>query len=274
MLDLHATTVTPGAVLVLGAIGTIAAGGDGQSVAGVPIKPSAVLVGWGFLSPSADTIARIRMQSQDQVDPINGYDIAPGATNIKVADWVWDNLPYRTGQRVLTAGTNTGVVAGTGLTLDAYPDGQSIVGSRRMPGMVSPGTATTFGAALVANTWGNQPFAPVTALPNGKYAILGVRCSALTNVAAVRFSHADFGAYMPGFPVVNEQLTAILGIQLAPKTDLFDETGYQFVNVSEMLGIPSCPVFTVSNAGTGLTIWAIAAQACTPVITVILAKVG
>ena len=35
-----------------------------------------------------------------------------------------------------------------------------------------------------------------------------------------------------------------------------------------------CPVFTVSNAGTGLGIQMIAAQAATPVVDVVVVKVG
>jgi len=277
MLDLHANLTTPGAVLVLGAQGTIAPGGDGQSVPGVPTKSdkgAATLVGWGFLSPTADSIARMKLSSQDQVDPVNGVDIAPGATNIKVAEWMWERLRYESGQRVIQVGTNVGVVAGSALLLDYYSSGGPCVkGGKSMEGLVSPATATTFGAALVANTWGAQPFNPATPLPAGKYAILGARVSAITNVAALRFSHADW-AFMPGFPVVNEQLTAALGLQLAPKDELFMEGSYAFVKLGDMLGVPCCPVFTVGPGSTGLTIWAIAAQACTPVVTLILAKVG
>lgn len=278
MLDLHAMTITPGAVLVLGANGAIAAGQDGASVAGVPVnsaKLAATLVGWGFLSPTADSIARIKLQSPDQVDPVNGIDVAKGATSLEIAYWQFDKLPFETGVRSLTVGTNVGVVAGTGLLLDHYAGGgQVIKGSRNMPNMVIPTPATTFGAALVANTWGSQPFAPTSPLPAGKYALLGAYVSAITNVAALRFSHADW-AYDPGFPVVNTQLSAILGIQLAPKDELWHEPGYQFVNLQDKLeGIPCCPVFTVGPGSTGLTIWAIAAQACTPVVSLILAKVG
>jgi len=275
MLDLHAVVVTPGAVLVLGTGDpTVAPGGDGQSSAGVPISGGATLVGWGLLAPTADSIARLKLTSQDQPDPINGVDIADGATSLKVGTFKNDNLPYESGMRKLSAGTNVGVVAGAGLLLDSYAHGPCVMGSRHMKGMVAPGTATTFGAALVANTWGSQPFAPANALPAGKYAILGAFASALTNVAALRFKHADFNGKTPGFPVVNANLTAALGIQLCDKTNLWIEQGMQFVTLGEDLGVPCCPVFTVSNLGTGLTIEAIAAQACTPVVSLLLAKVG
>ena len=277
MLDMHAMLTTPGAVLVLGAQGAIAAGGDGASVSGVPMQASpgqATLVGWGFLSPTADTIARMKLQSQDQVDPINGVDYAPGATNIKILEWLWDNLKYTTGTRSVLVGTNTGVVAGTALLVDYYSGGGTcVMGSRHPQGLVMVTTATTFGGALTANQWGTQPFAPATPLPAGKYAILGAKVSAITNVAAIRFSHADW-AYFPGFPVINEQLTAILGLQLGPKSDLFVQQEYAFVTMGEILGVPCCPVFTCGPGSTGLTVWAIAAQACQPVVNLLLCKVG
>lgn len=55
MLDYHALTITPGAVLVLGADGAVSAGGDGAATAGIPITPDATLKMWGFNSPTADS---------------------------------------------------------------------------------------------------------------------------------------------------------------------------------------------------------------------------
>ncbi len=274
MLDLHANVITPGAVLVLGTVAPTVAAQDGQTSPGVPIAGGATLVAFGMLAPTADSIARIKLSSQDQADPQNGVDIAEGATSLKVGTFIPENLPYDTGQRNIQAGTNVGVVAGTALLLDNYPKGPCVLGSRHMQGKVSVGTATTFGAALTANAWGSQPFAPANALPNGKYAILGAFVSALTNVAAIRFGHADFQGLKPGFPVCNVNLTAALGIQLCDKTEIWQEHGYQFVQMGDDLKVPCCPVFTVGPQGTGLTIEAIAAQACTPVVGLVLAKVG
>jgi hypothetical protein len=50
--------------------------------------------------------------------------------------------------------------------------------------------------------------------------------------------------------------------------------GEQFIYLSQKLGKPQCPVFTVSNAGTGLQIQMICAQAATPVVDLVLVKVG
>jgi hypothetical protein len=44
--------------------------------------------------------------------------------------------------------------------------------------------------------------------------------------------------------------------------------------LSDQLGTPCCPVFTVGNAGTGLQIDMIAAQAATPVVDLVVMRVG
>ena len=275
MLDLHANVITPGAVLVLGVGPGVIAAADGQSVAGLPISPDATLVAWGMLSITADTIARYRLQSQDQVDPINGVDIAPGATSVVKAVWRWEDLKYKTGQRIIQAGTNVGVVAGTSLLLDLYPGGNCIPGKSRTSGLVVTTPAITFPAALVANAWGASPYAPATPMPAGKYAILGAAVSAITNAGAIRFVHADFKGLKPGFPIANVNLTSAAVGDLCSKDPIFSsEVESQFIYMSEMLGAPCCPIFTVGNAGTGLQIEMIDTVASTPVVTLFLVKVG
>jgi hypothetical protein len=274
MLDLHANVITPGAVLVLGVGPGVIAAGDGQSVAGVPIAPDATLVGFGMNSATADSIARISLTSQDMVDPISGIDVAPGATSTVLNFWHWLALQYKTGQRVIRAGTNTGVTAGTSLLLDYYGrGGPCIAGSRIMPNQVVPTTSTTFGAALGANAWGVQPYAPATAIPNGKYAILGSRVSACTQ-AAIRFAHADFQGFKPGYITADLNQAAATSWTTNSKVMADMNMDLQFVRISETLGKPCAPVFSVSNAGTGLSIEMIAAQAATPVVDLFLAKVG
>jgi hypothetical protein len=274
MLDVHGITVTPGAVLTLGSVSTtIAPGGDGQSVAGVPIGDQAILVQWGFLSPTADTIAAIKLWSQDMVDPVNGVYYVPGAASLLLS-WQDDiRLKYKTGLRGIQVGTNTGVVAGTGILVDDYENvGQCVMGDEFSANLVVP-QSTTFGGALTANTWGSQALAPTNALPNGKYAILGWMTSACTQ-AAIRFQHADFKGLSPGGITCNYELTAVLDWQTNDKDVVAQPHGAQFIALGKKLGKPCCPVFTVSNAGTGLTIQMIAAQAATPVVTVVLQKVG
>jgi hypothetical protein len=274
MLDVHSVVVTPGAVAVLGVGAPTVSVGDGAPVAGVPIDPKAVLMMYGFLSITADSIARLKLSSQDMIDPINGEDFTLGAASLLCEFHRYINLPYKTGQRLIQAGTNVGVVAGTGFLIDDYQGKGQTMGDQRskfLPKRIIPGSIT-FGGALTTNQWGAVAFAPATAIPNGKYAILGAYVSAVGNAALIRFVHADFQGIKPGFPVMNYEITAALGLQVTGKDVLLLDAGFQFVYLSDISGKPQCPVFTVSNAGTGLSIEMISAQGDTPVVTLVLAK--
>ncbi len=278
MLDVHALAITPGAALVLGAAGAVAAGGDGAQVAGVPISEGAVLRMFGAQSIAANSIANIRLRSQDMVDPVNGITFTPGAASLLSQVFDYTTLPYKTGAREMTLGTNVGVNAACGFLMDEYkgsgPKYPCVAGSRSMGGEVMTG-ANTFGGALTANTWGTLAYAPATTLPNGKYALLGAYCSAVTNGAVIRFTHANFGAYKPGFPVSNYSTISTSTWDECMKDPLnMMEAGQQFIYLSEVLGTPCCPVFDVSNAGTGLNIEMICAIADTPVVNLMLARVG
>lgn len=276
MLDIRATTGTPGAVLVNANLATIAVN-DGQVVAGVPIRDTARLILWGSNSLIANTIATTRLISQDCIDPINGEEIRLGTTSLQNQAYKLTNIPYKSGSRVIGQGTNTAQTAtSTGYTLDYY-DGGQVTGSgqgyeRTLPNQLS---VSQICAADVALTWTNTGLAPATQIPNGKYALLGAIPSLMTEPHVVRFAHADFGAFTPGFPLVGTANSDILGHQKGMKDYIQASMGYQFVALSEMLNKPCVPIFSVSNAGTGLIIQSLAGAATdTPTYTVVLAKVG
>jgi hypothetical protein len=276
MLDLHATSVTPGAATVLGVAGAAVCSGDFATTPGVPIGNDAVLVMHGFNSVSADTIGAYKMASQDCVDPINGEYVTPGAASLLNMFYKYTKIPYKTGARLQYAGTNTGVTACFGWTMDAYPNSPQpcVTGDYALPNQVLT-SLTTFGGALTTLVWGSQAYAPATAIPNGTYAILGCYASAVTNAALIGFQHADFGPYIPGFPVMNYETISTSTWDKAPKNELtLSQNGYQFVHLSDVLGFGCCPTFRVTNAGTGLNIRAISAQGDTPVVILNLAKVG
>jgi hypothetical protein len=276
MLDLHAINGTPGAATVLGAnFATVAPGGDGASVAGVPIAPGAILRIWGGLTIAANTIGALRLQSQDQPDPINGEHYLPGAASLMNELIKYTNLPYKSGVRSISMGTNTGVDAATAYTMDELSGGvgQTIDGALAEK-MVIP-SALTFGGALTVGQWGQLAFAPAQAIPNGKYAILGALVSAMSYGGLIRFKHNNFGRASPGFPVSNyETISTSSWDKIEKDTLLVGESGYQFVHLSKVLGRAQCPVFEVTNAGTGLVIECLSRVADTPVVSLLLAKVG
>lgn len=276
MLDVRATTGTPGAVLTLANLATIALN-DGSPVAGVPINDKARLILWGSNSLIANTVANTRLISQDLIDPINGEEIRLGTTSLQNQAYKLTNVPYKSGARTISQGTNTAQTAtSTGFTVDYY-DGGAVMGSaagmeRVLANQIS---VSQICAADVALTWTTTGLAPATQIPNGKYALLGVFTSLMTEPHVVRFSHADFGAFKPGFPIVGMSNSAILGFQKGMKDYIQASAGYQFVAFSELLGKPCIPVFSVSNAGTGLVIESLAGTATdTPTYTLVLAKVG
>lgn len=276
MIDFRGVIITPGAVLVLGAPSATVCVNDGDPVPGVPMKPNSRLIGWGMLAPTADSIARLKLASLDMVDQQNGEEISPGAASLWCGFHKWTNLPYKAGARLITAGTNVGVVAGTAYTMDFLDMGAKDIGGSKgyfLPNQIMI-PSITFGNAVGVNTFTSNPVQPTLPLPNGKYAILGIWATAYANVMAFRFAHSDFEGLEPGFPVVNQELAAAATLDLVNKDLLWLRQGYQFAYMSELTGLDCIPVFTVSNNSTGLTIKGVAAQTATPVVTVNLAKVG
>lgn len=274
MLDLHCTTGTPGAVAALLALAAIPVG-DLSVIPGVPMRPDARLIMWGSSSLIANTIARNQLLSQDCIDPIHGEDINLGATSLQNLSYHFTNIPYKTGARAISQGTNTAQTATSlGMTLDYY-DGGPMLPAQGLLFHENKICLPQICVADVAVAWTTTPFAPAVAIPNGKYALLGANITVTTEGHFFRFIHADFGSFIPGFPGVGQSNSAILGLQKGPKDWLQCSPGYQFVTLSELTGKPCVPVFTVSNAGTGLLIQSISGAATdTPNISLNLVKVG
>jgi hypothetical protein len=274
MLDMRATTGTPGATTTLANLSTIAVN-DASAVAGVPIRNDAILALWGSNSLIANTICKNKLTSQDCIDPINGETTTLNTTSLQNQFYKMTFIPYRTGARIISQGTNTAQTATSqGFTLDMYTKnvGQCIPGSRWLANQVLVDQTLN---ADVAITWTSTGFAPATAIPNGKYALLGFDSSVMTEAHCIRFQHADFGFATPGIPTVGNPNSAILGFQKGMKDYLATNPYYQFVALGELLNVPCCPVFSVSNAGTGLNIQSLSAAATdTPVLTLNVAKVG
>lgn len=273
MLDIHATTGTPGATTAIANNLTAIAANDGATVAGVPINPRARLIMWGSQSLVANTIYYTRLQSQDQDDPLNGDIVNLGTTSLVNSFNKYVNLPYKTGARNIGQTTNTAQTGTSiGFTLDYYDSPTGIAGSRFMDKQRS--ILQTL-AADVAISWTATAFAPAIAIPNGRYAILGAYIAVTTDPHIIRFAHSDFGGFKPGFPIIDTGEDAIHGFQKGVKDELQCEPGFQFVKLSEFTRMPCVPTFTVSNAGTGLNIECIASSATnTPQLTLNLARVS
>jgi hypothetical protein len=236
--------------------------------------PGANLRIWGFNAPTADTIANLQLQSQDQADPVNGITVTPGAASLLVQFYDYTTLQYVKGTRQIKAGTNTGVVAGHAFTIDEYNLGKCQMIRHAMGGEVMIG-AITFGGGLTTNQWSSVSVAPTNPLPAGQYVLLGAYVSAIANTAVIRFSHADFKGLKPGFPVANWELALATTAQVAMRDELVQVShGEQFIALGDIFGTPQCPQFTVGNAGTGLNIEMISVQTDTPVVNIVVMRVG
>jgi hypothetical protein len=238
------------------------------------MSPQAKLVAWGAFTTVADTLAYLQLLSQDMIDPLNGENLVNGSGSLLQYAFKYTNIPYKLGQRQIKYTQNTGANPIIGWTLDAYP-GPATAGRGDQSDKTLPNQILIYNTftQLTANTWGTKAYAPATAIPNGKYAILGGWVTGLTNSGLIRFAHADFGAFKPGFPVVDMTNTALANASAA-KDPLILNQGYQFCYLGELAGRGQLPVFNVTGAGTGLNIEALAITADTPTVFILIAKVG
>jgi len=280
MLDLHALADGTGSTSLIRPI-TIPSG-DGQVVAGVPMLGTpgrAVLVAWGAIGlASANGPKEVALKSNDLNDPPNFSDWKPGGTSLApyCSPHLMERLPYISAARGVYAAQKAAGLELT-FTIDHYQPGDvratGVIQGSRFParrGLYSQ----AFGGALTAQAWGSVGLTPTYNLPAGRYAILGFTVSAITNVALIRFSHADFGVAKPGCMgvdkfVLSTTLGIIAGDELLSTCDLI-----QFVRLSEILGQPQCPVFSAGPNGTGLAIECLDNTADTPTVVLNLAYLG
>lgn len=189
----------------------------------------------------------------------------------------WDNMPSKA-QRFLDM--KSGAVATMGYWLDNYPGGNVVSIPKYGKAGKNAVYPQTLGGADVAVTWNTVPFNPAAAggttgaasIPPGKYAILGAQVTSMTNYGLIRFQHKDFNGLLPGFPVLDQSKASARAV--VNTDDIFQQDGYQFSALSEILKIPCCPTFNVTAQGTGLIIWVATILTDTPQVTLNLVALG
>jgi hypothetical protein len=272
---------TTGSTSVLTTVKTIP-NGDGESVYGTPIASKAKLIQWGVLALATKYIAQLQLSTLDQTDPINGENINIGGNSLMNMLFKYTQLNYVKGQRninLLQTATGNSIA----WTVDWYDANFPSISSKEF-GVQDKNLLISLlvTGALTINIWNQIIVAQaatgtfLTPIPNGKYAILGAWVSNIASTCLLRFKHADFGAYRPGFPVFNflDQAT-VLHTTVQPEDDLIGKQGYQFAVWEKLIGKPCCPVFTVNNNATGLIVEFISNTASEePLISLNLVKVG
>lgn len=252
MLDLRSLVDLTGNVAdtVLNTIPT----GDLSTVAGVPaITPyenaRLLYAVWDELV-AGTPIKTAKIVTTDLVDPANGYDLGSTFPPDVIAERL--DLPFRSGA-VQPHYSQTVAAKIQCLLHWLYPAASSRVGVTMGPNPGGNSGAASYAFTLAAKTagaWGADALSVAT-WPAGRYALLGWELSAVTKRAAVRFVHGDFGGYRPGAHTPQADLAVTVNETSLPPW--MQAKGYQFAALSRVLGLPCCPVFTVSSQGSGLT---------------------
>lgn len=276
MLDVHALYLTGGNV-ALTQILTIPSN-DGAVVAGVPLLATpgkATLTAWGGAGVAvADAIKQIALYSNDLNDPANASIWTPTGTSLAInTPHFLESLPFKSAARVIKAAQKAAADEFVFLIDNYNPadvHASCIFGGRCPP---NRGIYSQTMGALTAKVWGSTPFVPTNNLPGGSYAILGFWTTALTNVALIRFQHADFGMVQPGC-MAADFFGGALTLANYSADDILLDPGYQFVRFGEITGAPQCPVFRAGPTGTGLQIWGFDLTADTPTVILNLVYLG
>lgn len=248
---------------------------DGATTIGVSPFAGAILTMYGaHVVAAAQALVDLGLKSNNLVDPANGLNdtinSTPTVTSILKAKFATMN--YNLGPNLIQYANEA---AGKTATFKMDYVG---VGTSSAPANLALANVAEYSVVLGASTAGvysSTAFAPSTTPPIGTYRILGARCYALTTAAVLRFQHTDFAGAFPGIPVLDYgtgTLTAANQGGNAITTDAWQ--GYQFVYLSQALGIPVCPQFRIQGQGTGLNIQCLDTATDTPQVDLVLQKIA
>lgn len=251
--------------------------GDGATTIGVSPFAGAILALYGaHVVAAAQALTTLGLTSNNIVDPVNKLqdtvNSTPAITSVVKAKFAAMN--YLKGPNLVQYANEA-----AGATATFKMDVLSNVGTSIVPPSLLLSNiaeySTAAGGAATAGVYQSTAFSPTTTPPIGKYAILGVRAYALTTAAVIRFQHTDFQGAFPGLPVVSYGTGTLTGSNNGGNAITSDSwAGYQFLFLSQALGIPLCPVFTIQGQGTGLNYQLLDTAADTAQFDLILQKVA
>lgn len=277
ILDLHSVYDSTGStdtIVVENNANAVIPAGDGATTIGLSPFNGAILLAYGaHVAAAAQAVVTIGLQSNNLVDPVNGLlDTATG-TDTRVLASKFATMGYTKGPNRVQYGQEA---AGALLTFKLDLVG---VGSSSAPvnlALQNVAEYTFSAAAATAGVYKSTAFNPTTTPPIGKYRILGLRGSAITMAAAVRFQHTDFAGAFPGFPLLSFSDAALTPANQGGNTVFSDPSyqGYQFVALSQFLGTPLCPEFSIQGQSTGLTVQVIDCTTDTVTFDLVLQKIA
>ncbi len=246
---------------------------DGSNVIGLSPFGNATLLGYGAtVGAAAQALVTIGMSSNNLVDPVNKLLDTARGTDTRTCAMKWLTTNYARGPNLVQYAQEAAGVLAT-FKIDLVQVGSSSSPSSYALQNIAEYTINS--GACTAGVYQSTAFAPSPTPPVGVYRILGARVCNVLFAAAIRFTHADFAGAHPGFPVVSysDQALTIAGIGGNFLTS--DQVqGYQFLAMSQALGIPCCPQFTIQGQGTGLNVEILDVIADTPTIDLIIQKLS
>ncbi len=250
---------------------------DGATTIGVSPFANAVMAIYGaHVVAAAQALVALGLTSNNIVDPVNklqdSVNTTPTITSILKMKYA--AMSYARGPNLVQYGNEA-----AGKTATFKIDYLASVGVSISPANFFLANVAEYsivaGGAATAGVYQTTAFSPSTTPPIGKYAILGVRAYALTTAAVLRFQHTDFQGAYPGLPVLDYGTGTLTGANQGGNPICSDSwQGYQFMLLSQALGIPLCPVFTVQGQGTGLNLQLLDTAADTAQFDLILQKVA
>lgn len=248
--------------------------GDGATTIGLSPQPNSILFSYGYMTlGTTDAAGKLALQSNNIVDPTNGLQDANTGTSTAFHRGKFAQVSYGNGPNLVGYNTQTAAAKVATYKMDWNTRlGTSVAGSFFPPGFAE---YTFSGSAATAGVYETIAFNPGNAVPTGKYAILGLRVYSLTSGAFLRFQHTDFGGAFPGIPIFPSATGSSTAANMGFSPFASESwQGCQFVKLSQYLGQPSCPVFTVQGQGTGLNLQFLSTNTDTPQFDLNLMKVG
>ena len=251
--------------------------GDGATTIGLNPIASALMVMYGaHVSAAAQALVALALKSNNLVDPANGLadsvNSTPAITTFLKTKYL--TTSYAKGPNFVGYGQEA---AGAVLTFKL--DYISGLGTSTSPANLALQNLAEYSfaasGAATAGVYQTTAFNPSTTPPIGTYVILGIRAYALTGAAVVRFQHSDFLGAFPGLPLFSYGGGTLTGANQGGNEITSDSwQGYQFIYLSQRLGINVCPVFRIQGQSTGLNLQLIDTAADTAQFDLILQKIA
>lgn len=280
ILDLHsvydATGSTDTVVYENNANAVIPAN-DGATTIGLSPFPNAVMVAYGaHVVAAAQALVALNLKSNNLVDPANGLadsvNSTPTQTSILKTKYLTTN--YAKGPNLVGYGNEA-----AGITATFKIDYLANVGTSIAPANFALQNLAEYSfaasGAATAGVYQTTAFNPSTTPPIGTYAILGLRLYAVSFAAVVRFQHTDFQGAFPGLPFLTYGSGTLTSANQGGNELTSDSwQGYQFLYLSQRLGINVCPVFRIQGQSTGLNLQLLDTVADTAQFDLILQKIA